>query len=246
MQESEPYVMTKKRTVRRIYWGRIVTAVMIASFLVIGSVLWFSRSAGKLTVEETQFYYVAMGEFAEYSDAQAYAQTMVASGGAGYVLDGDVYSVAVACYAEQADAYTVSNRLTADGKAARVVATHCPSVSVKKPKDNADALKDALTRPKTLFDEIYAISLKADTKQISVAAAQFALLKMSVACEGYAQDGAKLGTEAGTYLQKVFTDLSAILDKAAQSGENILQAVKYAQCAAADTICKQTAEFVKN
>ncbi len=243
MQDNEPYIITKKRTVRKVYWGRIVAVTVVLSLIAVGVILWFSRTAGKITVDAREFWFVSMGEYSELSEASSRAEAVVNSGGAGYLHGDEKYNVAASCYANKSDAVSVKERLTGEGETASVFSVSCPKIAIDKPKKNATLLKDLLARPAALFDELYSISVKTDTKEISEAAAQYAALKMSVACEEYARECKALDAAASDYLSALFTSVGASLDVLARSDGNIPQAVKYALCETAVKICKETNEF---
>ena len=243
MQDNEPYIITKKHTVRKVYWRRIVAVAVILSLIALGLILWFSRTAGKLTAPAREFWFVSMGEYAELGEASSRAEAVVNSGGAGYLHGDEKYSVAASCYANKAVAISVKERLESKGETASVFLLSCPQIAIDKPKKNAELLKELLARPAALFDELYSISVKADTKEISEAAAQYAALKMSVACEEYARESMALGDDAGKYLNSLFTAMKESLDVLARAEKNISQSVKYALCETAVKICNETSEI---
>lgn len=250
MQE-EPYIIEKKRkspkykTVRRIYAGRLIAAIVIICLLVIGGVLWFSYSDGKLFVAAREYRYVSMGKYGDISAASKRADDVIKSGGAGYLYGKSEYKVMAACYADKSDADEVCARLVSAGETAEVFTASRPAISAEKPKSKAIAalLKEMLPKPDELFDELYAVSVKADTKEISEAAALYAVLKMSVTAAGYAEKCSEREEKACVYLSKLLGEISESLDKLARTEKNVAQSVKYTLCEIADIICARSEEF---
>lgn len=243
MQDNEPYIITKKRTVRKVFWGRIITVIIILSLAAVGAVLWFSRSTGKISVPAGEYWFVSLGEYSDLSEASACAEHAVRSGGAGYLYGNSEYNVALSCYASKSDAETVVKRLSDDGESCGIFSVTCGKLSVDKPKENAELLKKMLMRPARIFDELYGISVKTDTKELSESAAKYAALKMSVACGEYAAECGALRSDAGDYLGGLFASISETLDDLARTQENVPQAFKYALCETAVKICKQSNDF---
>lgn len=247
MQQSEPYVITKKRTVRRIYWHRIVIAVFLVCAAVAGGVLWFSCAPGRISVRKREYRLLSVGEYADLAEASVRVEQAVTAGGAGYVYGDGPYTVAIACYANEADAEAVRARIEANGETAKILVLASPAITLETPSDKSEAelLRKMLPRPGELFDELYAVSVKADTKEITEAAAQYAVLKMSVACGDYAKSCADAKSDAGAYLAALFLSLGDTFDTAARAEKNVLQAVKYALCESAVRICRQTEAFTR-
>ena len=243
MQESEPYFISRKRTVRRVYWGRIIVVLVVAALLVMGGVFWFSRTAGKISAPAREYWFVSMGEYADLGQASARAATVAEIGGAGYLYGNAPYAVSAACYKEKSDAQKVSDRMNGEGETSSLFSLRCASVSVRKPKENAALAKKMLVRPAELFDELYDISVRTETKELSETAALYAALKMSVACGEYAQDCGELEGVTGEYLVSLFLALSSTLDTLARSTEKVPQAFKYALCESAVKICTVTESF---
>ncbi|MCI8459519.1 MAG: hypothetical protein HFE46_07650 [Clostridia bacterium] len=244
MQESEPYIITKSRTVRKILWGRIAAVVFAVCILVIGGVLWLSRTPRAITAKARTYRLVAVGDYKDLGEASMRAQAAVRSGGAGYLYGESSYTVAVACYASAADADAVCERLRAEDASARVVSVSCAALTLDRPAENADTVKKMLVRPAALFDELYAVSLQTDTKEISAAAAKYAALKMHVACVEYAEICRRLQTDTGEYLSALFLSLADTLQTPADASENVAAALKYALCDMAVKICAHTEAFI--
>lgn len=244
MQDNNPYIITEKRTVRRIYWGRIIAFIVIISLAVIGGVLWFSRSSGKVETGGREYWFVSMGEFSDLSEASSCADSVIEAGGAGYVFGKSDYKVAAACYANKTDALTVSERLAANGGNCSVFSINCSSVKTEKPKDNVSLYKKLLAYPAQIFDELQKISVKVDTKELSESAALYAVLKMSVVCDEYARECEHFD-EAGAYMHELFGSVSVSLDNLARVKEKVPQSIKYTLCEIAVEICDLTNEFVK-
>ncbi len=246
MQDNQPYIITKKHTVRHVYWGRIIAFVVVVALIVIGVVLWFSRSSGKLVTPAREYWFVSMGEYGDLAEASSRAETVVASGGAGYIYGQTSYKVVAACYADKSDADKVSERLGAGGEHVSVFSVACAEIAVEKPKKNADVLKNMLKRPQELFDALYDISVKTDTKEITETAAKYAVLKMSVKCSDYASESAKIGSVADTYLSVLLTSLALSLDNLAYAQKDFPQSIKYALCEFAVKISDYATDFVRN
>lgn len=243
MQE-EPYIISKKRTVRRFYPGRIIAFTLVISLITIGAVVWFARTDGKLTVNERNYGFISMGKYDNLSEASARADSVRNNGGAGYLYGEGKYEVVAACYPNKTSAAEVCERLVGAGETASVFSLSRPKISIEKPNKNADVLSVMLAKPDKIFDELYEISVKTDTKEISEAAALYAVVKLNVSVDEYAQKCSGMETEAGKYLNKLFLSLAASLSGLANVKENVAQSVKYALCEMAQKICVQTQEFV--
>ena len=243
MQEDEPYIITKRRTVRRVHWGRIVAAVFLLSAVAMGCVFWFSRTPRSLHARARTFYLVTVGKYADLGEASARADSAVRAGGAGYLYGHDTYAVALSCYASKDDAQTVCARLQESGEDAGITAIDCSAITLDKPKTDADELKKMLTTPARMFDELYAVSVQVDSKEISEAAAKYAALKMRVACVEYAGVCKNFRSDAGEYLAALFLSLADTLDAPANASENVSPALKYALCETAVKICAHTSDF---
>lgn len=243
MQEDEPYIITKRRTVRRIHWGRIAAAVFLLSAVVMGCVFWFSRTPRALHTRARTYRLVTVGEYADLGEASARADDAIRAGGAGYLYGQNSYAVALACYASKEDAETVCARLQESGEDASVTAITCNAITLDKPSQNADELKRMLSMPARLFDELYTVSVQTDGKEISEAAAKYAALKMRVACVEYAGVCGNFRSDAGAYLAALFLSLADTLDAPANASENVAPALKYALCETAVKICAHTSDF---
>lgn len=246
MQEEEPYIITKKQTVRRIYWGRIIATVTVVCLAAIGLVLWLSRTNGKIVTVAHSYWFVCVGEHNSQSEATAHAEQVKAAGGAGYIYGNAPYKVVAACYADKADAEKVSERLAAGGETTSVFSVSCHSFTVEKPKKNADVLKKTLQYPQELFFALYDISEKTDTKEITETAAKYAVMKMRVKCSDYASESAGIGSVADNYLATLFASFALSLDNLAYEAYNVPQAIKYALCEFAVKIGEYSAAFAAN
>lgn len=236
MQE-EPYIISKKRTVRKVYKGRIVAAVLIACFLVIGGAIWFSRGSGKLKLEARKFGFVTVGSYSSLAEASVRAGAVIKQGGAGYILGEDEYRVMAACYASEEDAEKVCSRLTENGESASVYVAERTRLDIERPEENADLAARALAYPDEAFDTLYEISLKTDTAEISEAAAKYALLKISVTVTSQKAECATIKGAAGEYTAGVLSKIEDALAALSESKESFSQAVKYTLCEIADIIC---------
>ncbi len=244
MQQSEPYVISKKRTVRYVYKGRIIAFIIAVCALIIAGAVWFSRTAGKLITDSHEFGFVCMGRYTALDAASSRADEVIKSGGAGYLYGTEEYLVMASCYNNITDADSVTNRLISGGESATVYALKSPAIKINKPKENASAVKKLLVRPYELFDELYGISVKCDTGEITESAAKYAALKMSVTCAGYAEQcDALLSNDTGVYLKSLYSAMSQILDNLSSASENVSQRIKYALCETAEIICRLTNEF---
>lgn len=243
MQDNEPYIIGKRRTVRRVYWKRIAVTAVIICLIVIGGVLWFSRTRGSYETEGRTYWFVSMGEYTDGDKAAAYASVVSESGGAGYVVDKNGYMVAAACYSDRNDAETVSARLTGEGENNTVISLKCAALSIPKPKSGGELLKKLLPVPGEMFDELYDISLKTDTKEISEAAALYAAYKMRLECEEYAASSQSIEGKAGEYLHGLFDALARSFGTLAGENDKIPQKIKYTLCDCAVKICSLTGDF---
>lgn len=245
MQESQPYIMTRKRSVRRIYWGRIVAVVVALSLAVIGGVLWFSRTSGELKLAGREYWFVSMGEYTELAEASSRAAQVVESGGAGYVYGNENYKVAASCYASRSDAVAVSVRLADGGENVSVFSLSSPDIRVQRPKENAEELKKLLLKPAVIFDELYDVSVKTDKAEINESATMYAAVKMSASCREYASAARDYEGEVGEFLSSVFDSVATILDNAVASSDKIPQRLRYALCDVAVSICSRSSDFAK-
>lgn len=243
MQEDEPYIITKRRTVRRVHWGRVAVAVFALSLLVMGGVFLFSRTPRSLHAKARSYRLVAVGDYADLGEASARAETAIRAGGAGYLYGNGAYAVALSCYAKNEDATAVCERLRQSGEDARILTLSCDALTLDKPKSDADTVKKMLTAPAALFDELYDISVRVDTKELSEAAAKYAALKMHVACMEHAGTCRNLQTETGDYLAALFLSLADTFSKPADASGDVAAALKYALCDVAVQYTTQTNAF---
>ena len=237
MQE-QPYVISKKRTVRKVYWGRIIAVSVALCALIIGMTLFLTRTKGSITVDARTYWLVSMGEYNDSNSATARADEVRLAGGAGYIYGDKSFVVAASCYASEDDARTVSSRIDGSG----VYAISCPALTVSKPKKGKAKLKEMLALPAKIFDELYDISVKLDTLQIAESAAKYAVLKLSVACATYASQCVEIEGEAGSYLYGLLSFFAEKTENVA-SGGDAGQGIKYALCEFAVKTCKAGEEF---
>lgn len=240
---DEPYIITKKRTVRRIYPWRILAVLCFVCLAVMGGVFWFSRTSGTITVKARVYRMVTVGSFSDLGQAGEKASAAAAKGGAGYVYGQKNYAVAMACYASASDADTVCERLRANGEDAAVTELAASRLSIARPKKKANALATLLHKPAALFDALYDISIRADSGDLPSAAVLYAVRKMQNDASAYAQDAAALSCAAGDYLTALFLRLGDIFAAVESKSDNVPSAVKYAQCAMAAEICASTNAF---
>ena len=238
MQE-QPYIISKKRTVRKIYWGRIIAVSVALSALIIGVTLYVFRTHGSITVDSRTYWLVSMGSYSDAASAKEKAEEVKLSGGAGYVYSADSFVVAASCYASEDDARTVCSRL--DG--AEVYSLSCPKLIVSKPKSGAAKLKELLKLPAKIFDELYDVSVKLDTSEIGESAAKYAALRLSSSCASYASECVDIGGDAGKYLYNVLSFASEKTESLAVESGDAGQRIKYLLCELAVKMCEGVAEF---
>lgn len=246
MQDNEPYVMTKKRTVRRIYKGRVIAFIVAVCLAVILGAVWFSRSTGKMIAKAREYSFVSVGKYAALGEASAKAAQLVDSGGAGYLYGKNEYKVVASCYAQKSDAQQICDRLTEKGENAEVFTLKSSVLAVDRSDGDNAAIKRMLKLPYDIFDELYGISLKIDKNEISQAAAVYAARKMSASCSECFAECKDLSGEAGKRLAFLFSALADTLDMLADRKDNVPQAVKYALCDTAVKICEYTSDSLLN
>lgn len=238
--QQQPYIISKKRTVRRIYWGRIIAASLAVCAAVIGVTLYLCRTRGKITVDARTYWLVSMGEYNDATAARVRAEEVRLAGGAGYVYGTDSFIVAASCYASEDDARTVCDRI--DG--AEVYSLSCPKLTLDKPKSGATKLKSLLGRPAKIFDELYDVSVKLDTAQLGESAARYAALKLSAACATYASECVEAEDDAGKYLYGILSYMADKTEKLAFPDGGAEQAFKYALCEFAVKMCADSRELI--
>ena len=240
MQE-QPYIISKKRTVRKVYWGRIIAVSVALCALVIGVTLYVFRTVGKITVDARTYWLVSMGVYNDSESASLRAEEVKLAGGAGYVYRGKSFIVAASCYASESDARTVSSRI--DGS--EVYSLSCPKLTVSKPKKGKAKLKELLAKPSKIFDDLYDISVKLDTLEIGESAARYAVLKLSSSCASCASECVDFDGEAGKYLYGIFSFIAEKTESLSTSGGDVGQEIKYVLCEFAVKICADSGEFAQ-
>lgn len=245
MQDNEPYIISKRKSVRKIYFGRIIAVIIVLCLIGIGVVLWFSRVGGKITVAEHEYWAVSVYSSQSAAEAEQNAQSVIQSGGAGYKYGSNPYKVMACCYENKQQAQTVGNRLSEQGESnVEYVKFLCPEISVDKPKTNYKLLSQMLTAPYELFGELYDVFVKTDKKEIQEAAALYAALKMSETCNGYLTECVNLDTKVGGYLSELYTELSAAFTELSATQTGVPQKIKYTLCKIADVISEKSTQFV--
>lgn len=144
-----------------------------------------SYGSRDITVSGRTWYALQLGAFTQENAAQQLSQEFIPRGAAGYVCaDEKIYRVYAAAYPTRAEAQSVQNRLNEQGVSTYIQICNENAFMLRAGGNDTQlaAVSDIFSYLDTLSMKFYALSVSLDKNELSMAAAQEALLSEAATC----------------------------------------------------------------
>lgn len=230
----------RRRSVRRIYFGRVVALVCALCFAVCAAMLIFASKNGSVNVmkiKSEEYFFVTTASTEFVSDASEKALALKNAGGAGYILNDGNFHVAAAVYLSKGDAATVAKRLCDSGISALVYELSTSEVKVGYSDDKSRNAKvsELFSYPKTLVGEIESLSRSVDASEISEPLALLTAEKLRSKTRNKAAEAESLDGDFAPALWLMYARFDNAFENCLAFGKSggVRSAVKELACAVA-------------
>lgn len=228
----------RRRSVRRIYMGRIVALVSVLCLTVCILLLVFAPSRrGTFEIKQHNYFFVTTASTEYSSDATEKALAIKRAGGAGYILNDGTFRVMAAVYSNEGEAATVAKRLSENGVSATVyeLATEKLKFTAHEDKQKNAEIAELFAYPKSVAEKLETLSREYDAAETSEALALLEIENLRASVKKKSALLADSNSDEFTVLKLMYGRFDEAFARclSAQSRISVRSAIKELSCAIA-------------